>query len=102
MDWIENFMTSSVKNKTILVTGGAGFIGANFIYYQLEHGGDIRIVCFDKLTYAGHLETLREALWDERVTFVRGDIADRAAVERVFRDEKPDTVVNFADRKSVV
>ena len=87
--------------RTLLITGGAGFIGSNFIYYELEHGSDIRIVCLDKLTYAGHLETLRDALWDERVTFVRGDIADEETVRRVFREEKPDTVVNFAAESHV-
>lgn len=86
---------------TLLVTGGAGFIGSNFIYYQLEHGGDVRILCLDKLTYAGHLETLRSALWDERVTFVQGDIADEETVMRLLREEKPDTVVNFAAESHV-
>ena len=86
---------------TLLVTGGAGFIGSNFIYYQLEHCGDMRVLCLDKLTYAGHLETLRSALWDERFTFIQGDIADKDTVERLFREKKPDTVVNFAAESHV-
>ena len=81
---------------TILVTGGAGFIGANFIYYLLRHHPEDRIVCLDKLTYAGNLESLEEALRHDNVRFVRGDIADEAAVNQLFEQEHPDIVVNFA------
>jgi len=69
---------------TILVTGGAGFIGSNFVYYQLkEHPGD-RVICLDALTYAGNLKTLAGAMNSPHFRFVRGDIADRGAAERLF------------------
>lgn len=86
---------------TILVTGGAGFIGANFIYYQLEHYPDDRIVCLDALTYAGNLETLDEAMQNVNFRFIKGDIADRETVNRVFAEENPDIVVNFAAESHV-
>ena len=81
---------------TILVTGGAGFIGSNFIYYLLKHHPEDRVVCLDKLTYAGNLETLDAALKEPRFRFVRGDIADMEAVDALFAQEKPEIVVNFA------
>lgn len=81
---------------TILVTGGAGFIGSNFIYYLLKHHPEDRVVCLDKLTYAGNLETLDGALKEQRFRFVRGDIADMEAVDALFAEEKPEIVVNFA------
>ena len=81
---------------TFLVTGGAGFIGSNFIYYMLEKYPEDRIVCVDKLTYAGNISNL-EGVWDcPRLRFVRADICDREAIDRVFTEEKPDVVVNFA------
>ena len=86
---------------TILVTGGAGFIGSNFVYYQLQHHPEDRVVCLDKLTYAGNLSTLREAMTHEQFCFVRGDIADREAVYALFEEEKPDVVVNFAAESHV-
>lgn len=86
---------------TILVTGGAGFIGSNFIYYQLKnHPGD-RVVCLDALTYAGNLKTLKEAMEHDTFRFVKADIADRDAVNRLFEEEKPDIVVNFAAESHV-
>lgn len=86
---------------TILVTGGAGFIGSNFIYYLLcEHPGE-RVVCVDSLTYAGNLATLEEALRDSRFAFYRADICDRAAVYEIFERERPDIVVNFAAESHV-
>lgn len=85
---------------TIIVTGGAGFIGANFVYYELKNHGD-KIICLDKLTYAGNLETLTDAQANENFKFVRGDIADREAVYKLFEDEKPDVVVNFAAESHV-
>ena len=81
---------------TILVTGGAGFIGSNFIYYLLKHHPEDRVVCLDKLTYSGNLETLVGALKEPRFRFVRGDIADMEAVDALFAQEKPEIVVNFA------
>lgn len=85
----------------ILVTGGAGFIGSNFIYHMLGKYTDCRIVCLDKLTYAGNLRTLFGALKDGRFRFVRGDIADGDFVYRLFSDERFDAVVNFAAAKHV-
>ena len=86
---------------TIIVTGGAGFIGANFIFYQLEHHPEDRIVCLDKLTYAGNLSTLRPVMDKPNFRFVRADICDRQAVDRLFVEEKPDAVVNFAAESHV-
>ena len=80
---------------TLLITGGAGFIGCNLVHYALTHTID-RLVVFDKLTYAGSLLNLMAALDDPRVTFVRGDIADRGAVASVFADHRPDAVLNLA------
>ena len=86
---------------TVLVTGGAGFIGANFIFYQLAHHPEDRVVCLDKLTYAGNLETLADVMENPNFRFVQGDIADAQAVERLFLQEKPDYVVNFAAESHV-
>ena len=86
---------------TVLVTGGAGFIGANFIFYQLTHHPEDRVVCLDKLTYAGNLETLADVMENPNFRFVQGDIADAQAVERLFLREKPDYVVNFAAESHV-
>jgi dTDP-glucose 4,6-dehydratase len=80
---------------TLLITGGAGFIGSNLVRHALDHGGD-RIVVVDKLTYAGNLLNLEQPLKDPRVTFVHADIADRNAMARVFRDARPDAVLNLA------
>jgi dTDP-glucose 4,6-dehydratase len=87
--------------KTMLVTGGAGFIGANFINYELERRLDMNIVCFDKLTYAGNLLNLEKAAADPRYRFIRGDAADAEAVRRAFRAARPDIVVNFAAESHV-
>ncbi len=86
---------------TVLVTGGAGFIGANFIFYWLKaHSGD-RVVCVDKLTYAGNLSTLSGVLERPDFRFVRADICDREAMDRLFGEERPDAVVNFAAESHV-
>ncbi len=82
--------------KTILVTGGAGFIGANFIRYMLQTYDDIKIVNLDKLTYAGNLENLRSVERDERYTFFQGDIADRSLVLDIISRQKYYAIVNFA------
>jgi len=82
--------------KNILVTGGAGFIGSNFVHYMLETHPDYRIVVYDKLTYAGRLENLKPAENDPRFAFVRGDICDRAAVEAAVQQHAIDTLINFA------
>lgn len=85
----------------IIVTGGAGFIGGNFVYYELKNHPEDKIICLDKLTYAGNLETLADALKNPQFTFVKADIADREAVYKLFADEKPDIVVNFAAESHV-
>ncbi len=85
----------------IVVTGGAGFIGANFVYYMLKQRPADKIICFDKLTYAGNMATLDKAMTKEKFKFIRGDIADRRAVDKLFRDEKPDIIVNFAAESHV-
>ena len=87
--------------KTILVTGGAGFIGSNFVYYQLEKHPERRVVCLDALTYAGNLETLEAALKGPNFRFVKGDITDRKAVYALFEEESFDAVVNFAAESHV-
>ncbi len=86
---------------TIIVTGGAGFIGANFVYLELKDHPEDRIVCIDKLTYAGNMETLKEAMDCPDFRFERMDICDREAVFRLFEEEKPDIVVNFAAESHV-
>lgn len=86
---------------TIIVTGGAGFIGSNFIYYQLANHPEDRIICLDALTYAGNLKTLDAAMKNEHFRFVKGDIANREAVFRLFEEEKPDIIVNFAAESHV-
>ena len=84
----------------MLVTGGAGFIGSNFVRLALERGR-ARVVVLDKLTYAGHLASLRDVAAHPRYAFVRGDIADRAVVDAVFREHRPNLVVNFAAESHV-
>lgn len=86
---------------TILVTGGAGFIGANFIFYMLQAHPEDRIVCLDKLTYAGNLSTLAPVMEHPQFRFVKGDICDRQAVYQLFEEEHPDVVVNFAAESHV-
>lgn len=85
----------------ILVTGGAGFIGGNFVYYELDNYPNDEVICLDKLTYAGNLETLEIAMKNPKFKFVKGDIADRAFVDELFASEKPDVVVNFAAESHV-
>ena len=86
---------------TVLVTGGAGFIGSNFIFYLLRRDPDVSIVCLDALTYAGNLSTLSTVMHDPRFRFVRGSITDRAAVDALFAEERPQYVVNFAAESHV-
>ena len=85
----------------ILVTGGAGFIGSNFVYYELDNYPNDEVICLDKLTYAGNLETLEIAMKNPKFKFVKGDIADRAFVDELFASEKPNVVVNFAAESHV-
>jgi len=86
---------------TLIVTGGAGFIGANFIFYILEHHPEARVVCLDKLTYAGNLAALTPVMELPNFRFVQADICDREAVYRLFEEECPDAVVNFAAESHV-
>lgn len=85
----------------LLVTGGAGFIGANFIYYELAHHPADQILCLDSLTYAGNITTLKEAMKAPGMRFVRADITDRETVFRLFDSYRPDVVVNFAAESHV-
>ena len=85
----------------IIVTGGAGFIGGNFVYYELENHPEDEIICLDKLTYAGNMETLSKAMENSKFKFVKGDIADREFVYQLFESEKPDIIVNFAAESHV-
>ncbi len=86
---------------TIMVTGGAGFIGSNFIFYDLKkHAGD-RVVCVDKLTYAGNVSTLKSVKDKPNFRFVREDICNREAIYAIFEEEKPDVVINFAAESHV-
>ena len=84
-----------------LVTGGAGFIGSNFIFYMLKKHPEDRIVCVDKLTYAGNLSTLKDVMDNPNFRFVKMDICDREAVFKLFEEEKFDVVVNFAAESHV-
>lgn len=85
----------------LIITGGAGFIGSNFIYYQLKHHPEDEFISLDKLTYAGNLSSLKGAMEQPNFKFVRGDIADRDFVYSLFEAEKPDIVVNFAAESHV-
>lgn len=87
--------------KNVLVTGGAGFIGSNFVRYFLRSHPDVRVVNFDKLTYAGNLENLKDFEGDSRYRFVRGDICERSDVTSAMRDHAIDTVVHFAAESHV-
>ena len=86
---------------TILVTGGAGFIGSNFIYYLLKEHPEDRVLCVDCLTYAGNLSTLKEALEKPNFKFFKTNICDREGIYEIFEAEKPDIVVNFAAESHV-
>lgn len=85
----------------MLITGGAGFIGSNFIFYMLQTHPDYELICLDKLTYAGNLKTLEPVMEQANFKFVKADIADRQAVFDLFAAEKPNVVVNFAAESHV-
>ncbi|MCH5185804.1 MAG: dTDP-glucose 4,6-dehydratase [Oscillospiraceae bacterium] len=85
----------------ITVTGGAGFIGSNFIFHMMKKYPDYRIICLDKLTYAGNLSTLDAVKDNKNFRFVKADICDREAVYKLFEEEKPDILVNFAAESHV-
>ncbi len=86
---------------TLIVTGGAGFIGGNFIHYYLKAHPEDRVICIDKLTYAGNLSTLLPVMEKSNFRFVKLDICDRNGVYSLFEDEKPDLVINFAAESHV-
>ena len=90
-----------MRIKTIIVTGGAGFIGSNFIFYMKRKYPDYRLICLDKLTYAGNLVTLQPLMEMTNFRFYKADICDRDAVYKVFEEEHPDVVVNFAAESHV-
>ena len=85
----------------IIVTGGAGFIGGNFVHYMLNKYNDYKIICLDALTYAGNMETLEPVKDNPNFKFYKADIADREAVYEIFEKEKPDIIVNFAAESHV-
>ena len=87
--------------KTYLVTGGAGFIGSNFVLYMLNKYEDIKIINLDKLTYAGNLENLKAVENDARHVFVQGDICDNELVESLFKKHEIDYVAHFAAESHV-
>lgn len=87
--------------KTYLITGGAGFIGSNFIHYMLNKYKDIKIINLDKLTYAGNLENLKTLEQNSNYAFVQGDICDKELVEKIFEENSIDYVVNFAAESHV-
>lgn len=86
---------------TVFVTGGAGFIGSNFIFYMLRRHPDYRIVCIDSLTYAGNLSTLSSVMDDPAFRFAKISITDKEGIDKIFEEEHPDTVVNFAAESHV-
>jgi dTDP-glucose 4,6-dehydratase len=86
---------------TIIVTGGAGFIGSNFIFYMNKKYPDYHIVCIDKLTYAGNMLTINPIMCNPNFKFYRTDICDREEVYKIFEDQKPDIIVNFAAESHV-
>ncbi|MCD5457577.1 dTDP-glucose 4,6-dehydratase [Lactobacillus delbrueckii] len=85
----------------IIVTGGAGFIGSNFVFYMMKKHPDYKIICLDKLTYAGNLSTLKDVMDKPNFRFVKLDICDREGVYKFFEEEHPDVVVNFAAESHV-
>ena len=88
-------------DKRILVTGGAGFIGSNFLFYMKKKYPSYKLICIDSLTYAGNIDTIKTLIESGNISFYRVDISHKDAVEDVFRREKPDIVVNFAAESHV-
>ncbi len=82
--------------RSLLITGGAGFIGSNFVHHILDKYADYKVVVYDKLTYAGNLDNLRDVADDPRYRFVRGDICDMEHLDQVVREHAIDNIVNFA------
>ena len=99
---MEKFVSEERKiSMNIIVTGGAGFIGSNFVFYMLNKYPNYRIICLDKLTYAGNLSTLAPVMENPNFRFVKADICDREKVYQLFEEEHPDIVVNFAAESHV-
>lgn len=90
-----------MDKKTIVITGGAGFIGSNFVYYMLNKYPDYRIICVDCLTYAGNINTLKKAMENPNFRFAKINICDKPAIKQLFEEEHPDIVVNFAAESHV-
>lgn len=85
----------------VLITGGAGFIGSNFIFFMREKYPEDEIICLDKLTYAGNIHTLDSIITETNFKFIKGDICDNELVNQIFEKEHPDLVVNFAAESHV-
>ena len=94
-------MRDTINSNIILVTGGAGFIGSNFILFLLENDPGVRIINLDKLTYAGSLDNLNECIGNPRYEFIKGDICDSKLVKEIFESYKITGVVNFAAESHV-
>ena len=90
-----------INMKSILVTGGAGFIGANFVPYFVEKYADYKIINLDKLTYAGNLDNVAECVGKANYQFVQGDICDRALIEKLFAENDIRGVIHFAAESHV-
>lgn len=90
-----------MTKKTVVITGGAGFIGSNFVYYMLNKYPDYRIICVDCLTYAGNIHTLKQAQENPNFRFAKINICDHDKITELFTEEKPDIVVNFAAESHV-
>lgn len=90
-----------MENKTIIITGGAGFIGSHFIRYIIKKYPNYRVICVDKLTYAGNINFLKKAVSEPNFRFVNADICDKNAIFKLFEEEKPNIVVNFAAESHV-
>lgn len=94
-------MNTEITNRCVLVTGGAGFIGSNFIPYFLENNPQVQLVNLDKLTYAGNLQNLSEVQQNSRYRFIEGDICDKTLVAQIFEKHQIDGVIHFAAESHV-